>query len=72
MRKKTGTNVFNNNDISTADDIVTIPSISTTVEEWKNIKVKVGEVRVNSGSSQVVVSLQGSTFFKSRINKIVI
>lgn len=56
MRKKTGTNVFSNDDVST-DDIVTIPSISTTVEERKNIKVKVGEVRVNSGSSQVVVSL---------------
>lgn len=57
MRKKTGTNVFSNDDVSTSDDIVTIPRISTTVEERKNIKVKVGEVGVNSGSSQVVVSL---------------
>lgn len=57
MRKKTGTNVFSNDDVSTTDDIVPIPSISTTVEERKNIKVKVGEVGVNSGSSQVVVSL---------------
>lgn len=49
MCKKMGINVFSNDDVFIIDDIVFILSILIIVEERKNIKVKVGEVRVNFG-----------------------